>query len=756
MASSLGSLVVSLGLDAAQFVDGLTKQERQAKRFVQSVTSNVARIGGTFALIAGAAAAPIAALRAMTGEMDNVSKAALRASMPTEAFSALAYAGELADVSMESLTTTMGRLARAQADAARSSTSQQAEAFKNLGIEIQNADGTLRESSAVFEDFADKFEKFGGTPEVVAAGMQIFGRSFQELIPLLSGGRAGLRDAMEEARAFGVVMSTEAGKQAEAFNDNISRLGLALLGMKRQIVSEALPAAVMLTDEFVKLAKEVTGADGVLRQLTSDGTIRGWAETGALAIARIGESLYFVAKAAGVVGSAFKAAWADIQLGQAASRNLFGGFLFESNRKALSDALASRNKTVEEFNGQLNDLINYDGAKLSRTLEESFGNKRMGGMVGLNAKIFDRGRKPAGLPGGGGGGGGAGKAADEAARYLESLQKQLEATKDLSVEEQLLTDIRMGRLGKVSEGQQAELQAVARQIDQARAAKALFEEEARAKQAAFELSQRRGEAAIQEADALVLSNQQLRDEIAAIGLNAEERAKLEQQILSTAIARKEEALVMAQNAGATDAEITALRRQIELLKERRDLLGKKGAAEGVAEAAKEADEFAKSLGMTFSSAFEDAIVSGNNLRDVLKGLEQDILRIITRKLVTEPLANALGNMMSGGSGGGGGGFLASIFGSLFGGGKAAGGPVQAGRFYEVNERRSELLSVGGRDFLMAGAAGRVRPNPALAQAAQPMTVHMTVVAQDVESFRRSEAQVTTRLGMALNRGRRFG
>lgn len=50
---------------------------------------------------------------------------------------------------------------------------------------------------------------------------------------------------------------------------------------------------------------------------------------------------------------------------------------------------------------------------------------------------------------------------------------------------------------------------------------------------------------------------------------------------------------------------------------------------------------AEEIGLTFTSAFEDAIVSGGDFSDVLKGLEQDIARLIIRKSVTEPLANAM-------------------------------------------------------------------------------------------------------------------
>tara|TARA_R110000851_G_scaffold33896_6_gene90416 strand:+ start:1501 stop:4173 length:2673 start_codon:yes stop_codon:yes gene_type:complete len=77
---------------------------------------------------------------------------------------------------------------------------------------------------------------------------------------------------------------------------------------------------------------------------------------------------------------------------------------------------------------------------------------------------------------------------------------------------------------------------------------------------------------------------------------------------------------------------------------------------------------AKDLGLTFESAFENAIVEGENLRGVLDGILQDILRISVRKGVTEPLGTAitagLGGFMGGFGGGGAavaGGFMSQLF-----------------------------------------------------------------------------------------------
>ena len=58
------------------------------------------------------------------------------------------------------------------------------------------------------------------------------------------------------------------------------------------------------------------------------------------------------------------------------------------------------------------------------------------------------------------------------------------------------------------------------------------------------------------------------------------------------------------------------------------------------------------LGPTFASAFEDAIVEGGNLRDVLSGLEKDIIRIITRNAITKPIGEGISSLFTSSGGGG--------------------------------------------------------------------------------------------------------
>jgi chromosome segregation ATPase len=59
---------------------------------------------------------------------------------------------------------------------------------------------------------------------------------------------------------------------------------------------------------------------------------------------------------------------------------------------------------------------------------------------------------------------------------------------------------------------------------------------------------------------------------------------------------------------------------------------------------------------------------------------------------------------------GAGDWIASAFGSFFGGGRASGGPVMAGSFYEVGERNQpELLRVNNKQYLIPGNSGSVEP-----------------------------------------------
>lgn len=98
-------------------------------------------------------------------------------------------------------------------------------------------------------------------------------------------------------------------------------------------------------------------------------------------------------------------------------------------------------------------------------------------------------------------------------------------------------------------------------------------------------------------------------------------------------------------------------------------MGGVGSLTNIKENTKDLRDAAHELGLTFTSAFEDAIVEGEKFGDVLRSLEKDLLRLALRRNVTEPLFAAMMGAM------GTGGMFAGI-GHLFG--FAKGGDFQVG------------------------------------------------------------------------------
>jgi hypothetical protein len=142
----------------------------------------------------------------------------------------------------------------------------------------------------------------------------------------------------------------------------------------------------------------------------------------------------------------------------------------------------------------------------------------------------------------------------------------------------------------------------------------------------------------------------------------------------------------------------------------------------VPQAVKDANSAARELGLTFTSAFEDAIVGGKKFSDVLKGIEADILRVLVRKAVTEPLLEGLFGR------GDAGGLLTPLLQAV--GLRAGGGPVTAGMPYIVGERGPELI--------VPKAGGTVIPNHALGGGSVTIVNHIdsrtdrAVIAADLQ------------------------
>lgn len=125
----------------------------------------------------------------------------------------------------------------------------------------------------------------------------------------------------------------------------------------------------------------------------------------------------------------------------------------------------------------------------------------------------------------------------------------------------------------------------------------------------------------------------------------------------------------------------------------------KALGKGAQDDMKATDDFARRMGLTFTSAFEGAITKGKSFRDVLSGIGQDIAGIIIRMSITEPVGAAISGAVK----------ESGIYDSLkgmFGGGHADGSMMPANTWNVVGE--------AGPEIVWSGPQGNaVTPNHAL-------------------------------------------
>lgn len=266
---SLGSLVVSLAANTAQFAEDMGKAAHIAAKNMDGIRKQAEKAGKAIGalFVAGVGTASVLVKQSIDSA-DAMSKMAQSAGVGMKTLSELAYAADLSGVSTESLGASMNRLNRGMMEtAAGTGTAQRA--FDALGISVKDSDGNLKSSDQVMAEVADQFAKMEDGAAKSALAMEIFGKSGAAMIPMLNMGSQGIKELRDEAIALGVSLESEAGRAAEQFNDNLTRMNTVKKGLANTVMMQLLPTLVNLTDRMVESAKTSNILDTAARAATA-------------------------------------------------------------------------------------------------------------------------------------------------------------------------------------------------------------------------------------------------------------------------------------------------------------------------------------------------------------------------------------------------------------------------------------------------------------------------------------------------------
>jgi lambda family phage tail tape measure protein len=725
---------------------------RMSEAYEKGVVMGQRLKAGLIAIAAAATAAGVAMVASGIETLDKLDDLSEKTGVTVEKLSALRFAGETTGTSFEALSGGLNKLSKTMAEAAGGNKEAIA-TFATLGVEVKNADGTLRAADAVLADVATRFAGYEDGAAKAALAQRVFGKSGADMIPLLNQGAAGLERARIEAEKLGAVFDGNIARAAADFNDNLAKIKLASEGAAISISGPLIQSLARLSQEFIEAKKNgglfeaglASYKKGVAEFWSGDmfGGSKGKGKTtkeiqdavNALGgpSAGGGRGFFNPKVAAPVVQDPEKKAGGggrggggvDTAAQEAKARLAFDLDEIRKSQEALSNTIANGEKVME--------------ARRSASLiseSDYYAQKRA--FIQQNDQVQ--------------------QAAAE--KEIARLQAEKLAGKDKIDNDRKIADAQ-SKLSKLRENAATNLEVLAiKEKDSLDSIQRAYDDAAAAARGYLEVVQRAADA-----------------EIAGIGRGEKARGRQAQLSgIEEKFEAQRQALQRDNRNGKFAGRPEDYQRELALLN---DSQAKEiaiyqakyakldemqadwanGAMEALQNYSDEAQNTAQMMQDAFTNAFnsaEDALVgfvkTGKiDIESLVDSIIADFARIAIKQGITGPLANALmGAIGSGGgssSGAGSSDLIGSLVAGLAGGGRAIGGPVHAGGLYKVNEKGpGEVFEAGGSQWLMAANDGQIK---AAANGGGGVTVHNTFVL-DQPASRETQQQVARRAGQSID------
>lgn len=235
----------------ATAVEKLDKEQKKATDSAEKLHSKSGNLGKALGTVGKAALAAAAAMGAMvlgiaklvTGQTeaaDDLVDLSTKTGISVERLQDLSYVGKQTGTDLDVMTGSLSKLIR-NMDAAKGGKGGAADAFKELGISVTDANGQLRDSQTVFSEAIAALGGVQNETQRDALSMALFGKSAMELNPLIEAGGDEVARLSQEARDMGAVMSEDSVRGLSAFQDGLDGLKDGLKGTAGTLVTAFLP-----------------------------------------------------------------------------------------------------------------------------------------------------------------------------------------------------------------------------------------------------------------------------------------------------------------------------------------------------------------------------------------------------------------------------------------------------------------------------------------------------------------------------------
>lgn len=265
--NKVGDLANSLGINLPAGADNAIRSLDGTK------ASTLALVGVVSGLIVGFGKATIETAQ-LADEIMTLSKVT---GLSTDTIQEFNFSSELLDVSSETMTGAMRKMIKSMGDAKEGS-KEATNAFRELHVTITN-NGKLKDSEQMFYELIDALGKIPNETERDSLAMKVFGKSAQELNPLIDAGSKSLKEFGKQAQEMGYIMSGETldsfgrlddsmqmfNNQSTAFKNSIAVVMLPILSAFFELLNKIDPkimATVAIIGSIAVIAITVINAVG--------------------------------------------------------------------------------------------------------------------------------------------------------------------------------------------------------------------------------------------------------------------------------------------------------------------------------------------------------------------------------------------------------------------------------------------------------------------------------------------------------------
>jgi hypothetical protein len=263
MATTIGSLAVSILARVAPFTKGMKQAQGATRSFSQRIQSTGKSLLNFGSVITGISFGGLAMFaKQQLDALDALGKLSDKLGVSTENLAAWHHGAEKAGLSAEALDRGLGAMVRNVGKFAEAG-GPAAKRLEALGFSFAEL-GALK-SDEMFTRVADRIRALPTLAEKSAAAFEIFGKSGQDLMPILQAGSAGLAAMRKEGDALGITFSRQQAEKVGQFNDAMDDLKGLIGGLGQQFVISIAPAAIAgikLLSDTVRAMQEMKGMWG--------------------------------------------------------------------------------------------------------------------------------------------------------------------------------------------------------------------------------------------------------------------------------------------------------------------------------------------------------------------------------------------------------------------------------------------------------------------------------------------------------------